>query len=208
VSLLREANPDVSRETLDKLELYIERLLEWSQRINLVSKSTGSDIWSRHVADSAQLFSLRPKNTKFWCDLGAGGGLPGMVVAILASELDKELCFCLVESDRRKAAFLSIVARELDLEVVIRNERAESLQPVLADLVSARALAPLDHLLSLVSRHLSAGGVALLPKGRRHHEELNKAYSHWTFDLKIVKSLTDFEGRILCIRNLQEKQSR
>ena len=193
---------NVSRETIEKLESFEALVLKWTQRINLVSPLTFQDIWRRHVLDSAQLFGLAPVGST-WVDLGSGGGFPGIVLAILAQEMKPDCVFHLVESDQRKAAFLRKAALELGCPVVVHTKRAEGLTPMHGDTVSARALAPLVDLLPLVSRHLAPHGRAILPKGARAEEEIEKARAAWKFDLVFEQSRTDSQAKILMIENLR-----
>ena len=193
---------DVSRETLARLERYAETLQRWNRSINLVAPSTLSEFWQRHILDSVQVFDQAPKYARHWVDLGSGGGLPGMVCAILAAEAMPKCQFTLVESDKRKSAFLMTAAQSLGLSLAVLPERAEQLAPLQADVISARALAALPQLLSFVSRHLKPDGVALLPKGKAYEQELAAASSEWQFDVKLVKSQTDTLARILIIKEL------
>lgn len=140
-----------------------------------------------------------------WCDLGSGGGLPAIVLAIIALECEPELCFHLVESDARKAAFLRIIVSEQRLNIQIHHARAELLPPLLAQTVSARALAPLDKLLGYVHRHLSPIGHALLPKGRNYEAEIAEACKNWTFEVDLVASVADEEARILRISQISPR---
>ena len=188
---------DVSRETRERLEVYAELLRKWTLKINLVAPSTVDALWSRHLTDSAQLFAVA-KTKGHWVDLGSSGGLPGLVVSILT---DNEPTYhvTLVEADQRKAAFLRTVVRELGLGAEILCERIESLQPQAADILSARALAPLDRLLAFADWHLSAGGQALFPKGGKVDDEIAAALEHWRFDCEKHLSITDANSTILSI---------
>ncbi|MCA8930663.1 MAG: 16S rRNA (guanine(527)-N(7))-methyltransferase RsmG, partial [Alphaproteobacteria bacterium] len=159
------AERSVSRETLARLAAFAALLEKWNPAINLISAGTVAQIWTRHFLDSAQVFDLADAKSGLWADLGSGGGFPGLVAAILALEERPGLSFTLVESDRRKAAFLSTAARELGLPVRVMAERIEALPPLGADILTARALAPLPVLLGYAERHLQPGGRALFPKG-------------------------------------------
>lgn len=194
---------DVSRETEALLERYEGLLLKWNSSINLVSRSDMSELRRRHFADSAQLLDLAPIGAAHWADLGAGGGFPGMVIAILAAEKAQAARFTLVESDKRKAAFLATAARELQLNVRVIAERIETLKPLTADIVSARALAPLDKLLLFAQVHLKPGGLALFPKGERADEEIARASESWRFSCTKVTSATDPKAVILCIKEIR-----
>lgn len=190
---------DVSRETAERLDLYEALLRKWNPAINLVARSSLADLRIRHFADSAQIFSIAPDNVRSWLDLGSGGGFPGMVVAILARELRPACRITLVESDLRKAAFLTEVARQTGTTAAVRAERAELLPPVGADIVSARALAPLRDLIGLAERHLAPGGTGLFPKGARHETEVADALETFRFSLQKVPSRTDPQAVVLSV---------
>jgi len=196
------AGLDVSRETFAALQQYEELVRRWTPAINLVSKATLPDLWDRHIIDSAQIFALCPFSATSWADLGSGGGFPGVVIAILAKQLKPDLRVTLVESDLRKATFLRQAAQTLALPVTVRSSRIEVLDPLNAEVISARALAPLADLLAYADRHLAAGGVAVFPKGARYAEELAEAQKTWAFDVDAQQSLSDADAAILVIRNI------
>ena len=194
---------DVSRETLEKLERFSDLVGKWSKSINLVGKSTVSDSWNRHIIDSAQLFMLAPAQFKTWLDIGSGGGLPGIVIAILAEQLNPNARITLVESDQRKAQFLRTARRTFGLDIEIFAERIEEIPPLASDIVSARALGDLSQLLSFACKHGSASGVALFPKGRRYSEEIRSARNDWSFDVVARASMTDNEAKVLVVREIK-----
>lgn len=191
----------VSDDTLARLRAFDAALARWSAAINLVAPATLTESWDRHILDSAQLFSLLPEGARHWADLGSGGGLPGLVIAILAR--DTPLAVTLVESDHRKSAFLRQQIQDHGLNARVQTGRAEALAPLDADVVSARALAPLARLLPMVARHLAPGGTALLPKGRRWATERDEARADWSFDLDAVPSRLDPESRILRLSQIR-----
>lgn len=193
---------NVSRETFTALKAYEALVRRWNSAINLVSKSSLQEIWARHIADSAQIFALCPPSATRWADLGSGGGFPGIVVAILAKDSMPDLRVTLVESDLRKATFLRQAIQQLGLAAEVHSQRIESLSPLAADVLSARALAPLSDLLAFADKHLTAQGVAIFPKGARHVEEIMEARQAWSFDLDTLPSLSDREAAILVIRNI------
>ena len=158
---------DVSRETMDRLTAYVAMVEKWQQRVNLVSASTLPAIWLRHIWDSAQLAPLVPAGTGRILDVGSGAGFPGLVLAVLC---DAELN--LVESDQKKAVFLQTVIRETGIRAIVHNRRIESLPPIGADIVTARALASLDRLLELLEAQLVPGTRCLFLKGARAEVEL------------------------------------
>ena len=188
----------VSRETLDRLQTYLDLLARWQQRINLVGPSTLEDPWRRHIVDCGQLWRLWPENARSFVDLGSGAGLPGLVLAIMgAPEVH------LVESDQRKAAFLREAARACGVAATIHAGRAETVPPLAADVVTARALAPLPELLRLADRHVHAGPTCLFLKGRTVASELTRAREVWTMRAASVGSLSDPEGQILLISEIR-----
>lgn len=193
----------VSRETWERLADFCESLIKWSRAISLVSKAEEARLWQRHILDCAQLWPLRHPETKTWADLGTGGGLPGVVLAIIARELSPKTAFHLVESDQRKAAFLRYLESRQNLDIKLHAARMETLPPILAETVSARALAPLPELLGLVARHLAPGGIALLPKGVNLTEELREAKRNWEFSLKLHPSKVDSQASILQITDIK-----
>lgn len=196
---------DVSRETEERLNAYVELLKKWNDKINLVSRNTVADLWKRHIEDSAQLLLHTDPRIDHWLDLGSGGGLPGLVVAIIGTDLGRVGRVTMVESDGRKCAFLSEVVRALSLPVTVLNDRIESLKPQYADVVSARALADLTRLLELTRSHLSESSLLIFPKGANHRAEIERARLAWEFDLEVFPSQTDPGAAILKIRHPKKK---
>lgn len=184
--------PDVA----ERLQTYVDKLIKWQKAINLVGPNTLKDPWRRHIMDSAQICDEIPPGATV-ADLGSGAGFPGLVIAMLC---DVEMT--LVESDQRKGAFLREVARETDTKVNILNERIEQIEPMNVNIVTARALAPLDRLLPLVHRHLISGGKALLLKGSGVDEELTLTQKNWTMDMVKKPSVTNPDASILVIKDL------
>jgi 16S rRNA (guanine527-N7)-methyltransferase len=193
----------VSRETIGRLEAFQGLLGRWNTKVNLVGKSTISSFWSRHILDSAQIFQHGQASGASWADLGSGGGLPGIVVAILAKELSPKLETTLVEADLRKAALLREAARSLDLHARVIAGRIEASPSLSADTISARALAPLSTLLEYTDRHLAKEGVGLFLKGANHEQEIDEARNAWRFDLTVIPSASEPQAAILKIRNIE-----
>ncbi|MCE2509540.1 MAG: 16S rRNA (guanine(527)-N(7))-methyltransferase RsmG [Alphaproteobacteria bacterium] len=189
---------NVSRETCDRLAAYLRLLERWQQRINLVGAGSLADPWRRHFLDSAQLLPLLPKAACSLVDLGSGAGFPGLVLGILGvPEIH------LVESDGRKGAFLQEAARETGVSAVVHADRIENLTPFPADVVTARALAPLDSLLSLALPFLDSGATGLFLKGRGVFEELTVAEKSWKMAIEQFPSQSDPDGVILRLGNLR-----
>lgn len=191
----------VSRETETRLRDLHAMLVKWNPAINLVAKSTVPVAWERHVLDSVQLFP----ETRFssWVDLGSGGGFPGLVIAVLCAELRPESQVTLVEADQRKATFLREAARKLGLPATVIAERIESVPPLRADILSARALATLTDLLGFAVRHMKPNGLALFPKGASWRAEVEEARKSWHFDFVVEVSETDPAAVILKVKTVE-----
>jgi len=192
---------NVSRETEDALRAFADLTVKWTAIINLISKSTVSDVWTRHILDSAQLYQHAPAYDH-WVDIGSGGGFPGIVMAIIGKQDRPDARFTMIESDARKSTFLRSAIRELSLKAYVQTQRIEECEPVGADIVSARALGSLQDLLPLTARHLKPTGTGLLMKGRRYKDELQAVSDDWTFDLAEYNSITDPESRILSLKRI------
>ena len=194
---------NVSRETFLRLKEYEKLLFKWNAKINLVSRSTLDNFWNRHVLDSAQFLSSVGEKAGKWVDLGSGGGLPGLVVAILSDEIEPVNKLFLVEADARKAVFLKTVCRELGLKVEVYNNRIEELPPISANIVSARALAPLKTLCLYAKNHLEKDGVAVFAKGENWKAELVEAQKNWIFSYEAVKSTLHEGSVVLVLRGIK-----
>ena len=194
---------NVSRETFLRLKEYEKLLFKWNAKINLVSRSTLDNFWNRHVLDSAQFLSSVGEKAGKWVDLGSGGGLPGLVVAILSDEIEPVNKLFLVEADVRKAVFLKTVCRELGLKVEVYNNRIEELLPISANIVSARALAPLKTLCLYAKNHLEKDGVAVFAKGENWKAELVEAQKKWIFSYEAVKSTLHEGSVVLVLRGIK-----
>lgn len=194
----------VSRETIKRLVLYETLLRKWQKSINLVSSATLSGLWRRHMLDSAQLVGLAPEKARIWADLGSGGGFPGLVVAIMLKERPGFVMH-LIESDQRKCVFLREVARETGAPVEVHARRIEAfaaesgLKP---DVVSARALAPLDRLLDWAGPLFGPETLGLFLKGRGAEGELTEARKGRIFEAEISPSRSDPSGSVLMVRGL------
>lgn len=201
------AEYDVSRETSERLDVYVAQLTRWQRIKNLVGPGTLGEVWTRHVADALQLLSLAP-DAKTWLDLGSGAGIPGLILAIVGRERP-EFSVTLVESNARKSAFLTETARLTGAPATIRNARIEALVEdfVGADIVCARALAPLTQLLDWCEPLLKTGSVGLFPKGRDASAELTDAARSWRFSYDLLPSRTDSAGRIVRVTALAKVDS-
>lgn len=194
---------DVSRETEIALSAYVAALKKWNTSINLVSRSSTDRIWERHILDSAQIFPLVPIRARTCLDIGSGAGFPGLVIAILARDRMPDLAVTLIESDRRKVAFLRHVVSQLGLSTTVIAQRIEDVPAIGADILTARALAPLVKLLHLAERHLGPGGRAIFPKGGGWEAEIEDALADWRFSVQNHQSITERSARILEIGDLE-----
>ena len=188
----------VSRETLGRLTTYAALLEKWNQAINLVAKSTVSDLWSRHFRDSAQIMQHVTVPKGHWIDLGSGGGFPAIVCAIMGEGAYHVTC---VESDVRKSTFLQTVARETEAPVKVLNQRAEDLSSQIADVITARAFTGLTDLLGY-AHVLRPGGQALFLKGASHQEEIKAALATWRFTVQTHQSVTQSDAAVLSINEI------
>jgi len=193
----------VSRETVARLEEYSSILIEWSARINIVSRASLDDLWRRHFLDSAQLMKLLPERPQTMIDLGSGAGFPGLVLAILGVPGVE-----LIESDARKCAFLREAARVTNTAVTIHNRRIEAVPAHEVDVVTARGCAPLDRLLPLAQRFIGPHTTCLFLKGAQAEEELTAAGKAWTMSVTRHSSRTDPNGVILSLQQVVREPRR
>jgi len=192
----------VSRETEKRLDQFVDRLLRWQAKLNLVAASTLPELWTRHIADSLQLLALAPE-ARIWVDFGSGGGFPGLPIALAGPPGTK---VHLVESNGKKAAFLREAVRTTGVEAVVHQERAEKFgesfaEPVHA--VTARALAPLKTLCDQAFPLIGRGAVGLFPKGQDVDAELTDAAKYWRLGATKVPSKTSPESSIVVIHSLE-----
>jgi 16S rRNA (guanine527-N7)-methyltransferase len=197
----------VPRETIHRLTRFAELLAHWRKRTNLVAPSTLPTLWSRHFADSAQLTTLAP-NARLWLDLGSGAGFPGLVIAILKTGTP-DFRMHLVESNRKKCAFLAEVARAtkapVDIHAMRIEDLAESANRLAPDVVSARALAPLPRLFEMAAPFFTADTRGLFLKGHEAEAEVDEARREWDFTARFVPSLTAQTSHIVEVTSLRPR---
>ena len=197
-----QAATPVSRETMERLQIYADVLADWNGRMNLVARSTLEDVWHRHMLDSAQLFPLIPAGAKVLVDLGAGAGFPGLVLAIMGvPEVH------LIESTGKKASFLQAVAEATGVSVKIHKNRIEAVKPFTADVITARALAPLDKLLGYAHPFSGPDTRHLYLKGQHVGDELTNAHKIWNMKVDRQPSSTDPRGSVLSVCEVSRVQS-
>ena len=195
---------NVSRETYQKFQIYYDTLVKWQKSINLISRSNSDDIYLRHFLDSAQLYKFTKKINGNILDFGSGAGFPGLVLALMGNKN-----IILVESDQKKCAFMREVAMLLDTVVTIYNCRIEDLDYINADLITARALAPLDKLIEYVEMYMKKTSFhqkkfpkLLFLKGKSYNNEIIKLNKTRNIDYKIYPSLTNEFSKILYIKKV------
>jgi len=192
----------VSNDVAALLDRLVELFMQRQQKINLVARSTTPELWSRHVADSLQLIALAP-SARLWIDLGSGGGFPGLVIACaLAGQAGVRVH--LVESTKKKATFLEETTRALGLPAIVHAVRIEEFAATFderPDIVTARAVAPLDKLLELAAPLLKSGAKGLFLKGQGVEAELTHAAKCWTINSTLVPSKTNPQARVVVIHS-------
>jgi 16S rRNA (guanine527-N7)-methyltransferase len=192
---------NVPRETLERIDAFLVLLREEAARQNLVAQSTLDCLWSRHVVDSAQLLPFAPGGGA-WIDLGSGAGFPGLIAAIL-----RPVPVILIESRRKRIKFLQHVVDTLGLgdRVAVEGGRAELLPPRVAGVISARAFAPLEKLLSIGSRFADQKTIWVLPKGRSAQAELDAVRRTWQGVFRIEQSVTDPDSSIIVAEQVRPR---
>jgi 16S rRNA (guanine527-N7)-methyltransferase len=196
----------VSREIAARLDRFVALLLQWQTRINLIAPSTIPAIWTRHIADSLQLLELAPQ-AKCWVDLGSGGGFPGIPIGCALADVAGATVH-LVESNAKKAAFLREAVRHIGAPAIVHPVRIEEFMRNFSerpDVVTARALAPLQDLLALAEPLLKTGAKGLFPKGQDVDAELTLASKCWSMQMELVPSKTDPRARIVVVDGLRRR---
>tara|TARA_B100000963_G_C22627415_1_gene673101 strand:+ start:1639 stop:2298 length:660 start_codon:yes stop_codon:yes gene_type:complete len=204
---------DVSRETINKLSEYSKILLSYNKKTNIIGNSTESSVWQRHFADSAKLFPIlyeidrKSNNQKFVCDIGTGGGFPGLVLAIMNEERKLKFTFCLVDSNKKKIDFIKTVATSIGVDATFINERAEKIKQK-KDIIISRAFAPLDKFFCITNGMAKEKTIYILPKGKTWNKEINELKKKWRYKLNIVtnnKLIDNTGGVTLVLKELKKK---
>ena len=198
----------VSRETMERLKSFERLVIKWSDTINLISCSDRHRVWARHIEDSLQIYPLLPEKMKNYVDFGSGGGFPGFVLSILLDGAGCKTTVHLVESNKRKSAFLRNVGRELGLKVDVYDSRIENIGLPRVDAITARALAPLDILLKLSKPYVNENTICIFPKGESWKKEAENARKQWNFDLEVIKSKTQARSVILKVGSISRARGK
>jgi 16S rRNA (guanine527-N7)-methyltransferase len=191
----------VSRETEERLAAFVDLLDRWRRKTNLIADSTFASVWTRHIADSAQLIALAPE-AKQWVDMGSGAGFPGLVIAIQLAEVFGAVVHC-IESDQRKCAFLREATRATGAAATIHPERVEAIEPEslgAVDAVTARAFAPLPLTLRLARPWMERGAVAVFPRGESARDQIAALPEAWANAIEPLPSVVNPKAAILRIR--------
>lgn len=194
---------NVSPEVVEKLDAYVSLLNEWQRKMNLISSNTLSIVWTRHILDSAQVYKYIEPQDKVIMDFGSGAGFPALVLSIM--DQNQQLDIHLVESDGKKCQFLDAVKEKCKLNVTIHNERIENLPHLSVNIITARALAALDKLISYASPFMTWETRCIFLKGKKASEEINEAKKKWMFDLEKHQSVSSDEGQILILSKVKKK---
>ncbi len=195
---------DVSADILQKLTIYADLLIRWNARINLVGRSTLSDIWTRHFLDSAQLLPHLPKEPHILADLGSGAGFPGLVIALMRPDIAVHP----IDSDQRKCAFLREAARHVGVEIRLHARRIADLNGLQADIVTARAFARLDKLLTAAESISGPDTKYVLLKGRDIDVELTGAAKCWNMRATRFPSIVENAGSVLVLDQVRRLAGR
>jgi 16S rRNA (guanine527-N7)-methyltransferase len=196
---------NVSRETFKTLSDFVDILTNWQAKMNLVSSKSLPEIWTRHIADSLELYQYLNADAKRVYDIGSGAGFPAIVLAIAAQGEKRQTSFKLIESITKKTLYLNDVKNKLGLKnVEIINGRAENLKLLPANFVTARAVANLSKLFSLALPLTDKKTVLILPKGKTYQEEIIEAKKIWAFDVIVKKNQVSDDGVVLIVSNLRK----
>ena len=193
-------------DSLPDYQTWEAMLRKWNARINLVAPNSLPDFWQRHALDSAQIIPFLPEGAQTIVDFGSGAGFPALAIAIDAKHRQLERTVHLIESVGKKASFLKSVSRETGLPTQIHSDRIETLPSLQADIVTARAFAPLHRLLPMAWHHLKADGALLLLKGEAVMTEIEDAAENWHFEHHLTPSLSQETGYVLEMRNLRPRE--
>jgi len=196
---------NVSRETCIDFERFISLILEKNKEINIISKKTESTIRERHIIDSAQAIDLIDLNGTICSDLGSGGGLPGIVLAIMSKNLNQPMKFKLYEKSHLKSVFLRSVSRKLKLNTEVIEEDVFKIENLKSETVIGRAFRPLPVILELMSRNFTNCKNLILFMGKNGKQTLNEAFKVWKFEYKEKMSLTSDDSFLINIKNIKKK---
>jgi 16S rRNA (guanine527-N7)-methyltransferase len=188
----------ISDDEIERLNSFVDLLLEKNENYNLIGKSTIPDLWERHILDSAQLLKYIPNKEVVVGDFGSGAGLPAIILSILGvGEIH------LIEKSFRKCEFLSLAAKISKNKIIIHQQKVEEIQNLKFGIAISRAFAPLDKLIAIVKPFLKDDGFGIFLKGKTFENEINLAKKNNRFKHESHLSLTSNESRVLIINDIQ-----
>ncbi len=194
---------NVSRETLDKLTLYVEILTRWQKKINLVSSKTINEVWRRHILDCGQIAPMTGGGNTKIMDAGSGAGLPGLIIAIIRAEKFGQdgAPITLVESDQRKCAFIIEAAHLCGVKVKVENKRLENMENIKPDIITARAIAPIEKIIHWTKNQHRKSLKYIMLKGRGADEELTRIENYPNIIVEKKQSISQNDGVIITIKS-------
>ena len=194
---------DVPRETFERLELFQSMIIEKNKEINLISSKTEAILWDRHILDSAQTIDFIDKNIKICTDIGAGAGLPGIVLGILMKEKNPDFKVIFYEKSYHKSIFLKKVAKTFNLKTEIYQKNIFKEKNLETDTIIARAFKPLPIILDIALTNFKIFKNIILFLGRTGKNILKESSKKWKFDYEEKISLTSQESILVKISNLK-----
>lgn len=201
-------NYDVSRETLQKIKDFMQILLEWNKKINLISKNSETELEYRHVLDSLQLIKYVPADARLLLDVGSGSGFPGIILAIALQEKNPQAKVVLIESIIKKSVYLKDVCHRLSLSnVEVINNRAENIVFKKVDCITARAVAAVDKLLGFIAHCCTEKTKVVLLKGKTGEEELTAAAKNWQYKIEVYENAySEQNGYVYCMTDIRKRK--
>ena len=204
---------DVSRETIEKLLIYEKLILNAQEKYNLVGKSTLSQVWLRHFADSAKIFQIiedkyykSNKDSISFADIGSGAGFPGVVISLMLEAKNMIVRTILIDSNKKKSIFLENVKKKMELSYIVLNKRSESVEEKF-DIITARAVTSIKKFLDINYNLFKKDSIIILLKGKTWREEIKESKKKWKFQFNVVKNNNQLDssgGVTLIIRNIKK----
>ena len=198
---------DVSRETCNELESLISMIQKKNQEINIISKKSSKkqDIRQRHIVDSAQIIDFVDLKSNTTSDLGTGGGMPGLIIAILMKKLKNSMKIKLYEKSYHKCVFLKDVSNKLNLNTEIIQEDIFKIKNIETGTIMSRAFKPMPIILDLVQKNFGKYKNIILFMGKSGRKILKDSLKIWNLDYEEKKSLTSKDSFLLNIKNMEKK---
>ena len=204
---------NVSRETIEKLLIYEKLILNAQEKYNLVGKSTLSQVWLRHFADSAKIFQIiedrydkSKKDPISFADIGSGAGFPGVVISLMLEAKHMIVRTILIDSNKKKSIFLENVKKKMELSYIVLNKRSESVEEKF-DIITARAVTSIKKFLDINYNLFKKDSIIILLKGKTWREEIKESKKKWKFQFNVVKNNNQLDssgGVTLIIRNIKK----